>query len=404
MNNIVQVVTSKELYILYDLRTMLPLTRGSLSIRQFSRICRGCTFSTSNKTKPKVSLLDLHNSGLSAIERLCLEEALLRHDPLQRSWAILGMHDPTYNTYLRVDDSKGRGRGIGDENSSRNENCIIIMGIGGKPDKLLNVEKVKQDNVLTIKRFSGGGTVVIDHSSLWTTFIGRKEHFPHVDPYPRSIMEWSAEHVFDPVFRRMKEDVLNRHSLKQPRRNLAAVQTPRNFTPGVSVNRRSLVMDNKSCGLAQGSGDTVAYTSASARNSKDVPDFSLRENDYVLGERKMGGNAQSITGTSWIHHTSFLWDFDDENMEYLTLPQKRPDYRGDRQHEDFLVKLKSVYGGIGMDDTSSRRSFLNNVRNVAIDTFEVEEATLRDALDVVDELGGMQAWFDGKCRTRILDL
>lgn len=45
-----------------------------------------------------------------------------------------------------------------------------------------------------------------------------------------------------------------------------------------------------------------------------------------------------------MHHTSFLWDYEEENMEkYLTLPEKRPDYRQSRQHNEFLTKLKPFY-------------------------------------------------------------
>ncbi|WZZ65820.1 hypothetical protein YC2023_077190 [Brassica napus] len=40
-----------------------------------------------------------------------------------------------------------------------------------------------------------------------------------------------------------------------------------------------------------------------------IGDFQLRENsfgisDYVFGDRKSGGNSQSITRNRWIHHTS----------------------------------------------------------------------------------------------------
>lgn len=113
-------------------------------------------------SKPRVSFLDLHNSGLSAIERLCLEEALLRHDPLERSWAIVGMHDPTHHTYLRIPNKEDR---------PRNNDCIIIMGIGGKPEQLLNVKKVKEDGVLAIKRFSGGVSCTIDRYRKQKFFI-----------------------------------------------------------------------------------------------------------------------------------------------------------------------------------------------------------------------------------------
>ncbi len=59
-----------------------------------------------------------------------------------------------------------------------------------------------------------------------------------------------------------------------------------------------------------------------------------------------------------MHHTSFLWDFDPNNMEYLQVgncltfihsfidhgsqvPKKRPEYRKDRSHLDFITKLSS---------------------------------------------------------------
>ena len=41
-----------------------------------------------------------------------------------------------------------------------------------------------------------------------------------------------------------------------------------------------------------------------------IPQFHLRENDYVLGNLKFGGNAQYICKESWIHHTTLLWDYD----------------------------------------------------------------------------------------------
>lgn len=70
--------------------------------------------------------------------------------------------------------------------------------------------------------------------------------------------------------------------------------------------------------------------------------FALREHDYTLGPHKFAGNAQSISRERWVHHTSFLWDFAEANMELLTLPEKRPVYREDRAHRDFLRPLKSV--------------------------------------------------------------
>ncbi|KAJ8464216.1 hypothetical protein OPV22_026768 [Ensete ventricosum] len=69
-------------------------------------------------------------------------------------------------------------------------------------------------------------------------------------------------------------------------------------------------------------------------------DFHLRENDYAFNSHKFGGNAQSIIKERWIHHTSFLWDYDIKNMEYLKHPTRAPKYRSARPHVDFLCRMK----------------------------------------------------------------
>uniref|UniRef100_A0A7S1Z0V4 BPL/LPL catalytic domain-containing protein n=1 Tax=Trieres chinensis TaxID=1514140 RepID=A0A7S1Z0V4_TRICV len=332
------------------------------------------SFSTTAGEKPKLSWLDLQGSGLSAVERLCLEEALLRHDPLNRCWGVVGNHDPTHHTRLEL-----RGPSQGDRYVMpvvHNASCAIVMGIGGKPEKLLDVDAVREDGVQVIRRFSGGGTVVVDHSSLWTTFVGRTKDLPDVEPYPRPIMKWSADEIFGPAFRQMKEDMM--------------VQ---------GTKKKTLVMDTKSCGN-ENSG-RLKNISFPSEYEGDIPDFELVETDYVLGELKMGGNAQAIVKGGWLHHTSFLWDYVDEHMNYLTLPEKQPDYRENRSHEEFLVKLKKYYGHL----EGGKRAFFRSVRDATERVFVVEEVTLREVLEMMDsELGGFQEWYDGKCRTCVLEL
>lgn len=145
------------------------------------------------------------------------------------------------------------------------------MGISGQPENLLNVELVKRDNIPVIRRFSGGGTVIVDEETLFVTFIFSKGSLD-IAPFPESIMRWSAD----------------------------------------------------------------LYAS-----SWQIPGFFLRENDYVIGDKKCGGNAQYIKKDRWLHHTSFLWDYKPGNMEYLQLPMKRPKYREDRSHQEFLCCLKN---------------------------------------------------------------
>jgi len=147
------------------------------------------------------------------------------------------------------------------------------MGISGQPVQLLDLSKVREHTIPVIKRFSGGGTVIVDEHTLFVTFIMAKEHLD-VAPYPEPILKWSAD----------------------------------------------------------------LYAAA-----WNIPGFHLRENDYCIGDKKCGGNAQYMKKDRWLHHTSFLWDYKPENMDALLLPPKRPAYRQNRTHEDFLCRLRA-YG------------------------------------------------------------
>ncbi|XP_042498673.1 putative lipoate-protein ligase A isoform X2 [Macadamia integrifolia] len=181
--------------------------------------------------------------GMSILQQLHLEERLFRTS--SDNWCIIndGTNAPT-----------------------------IVMGVSGKPSELLDIKLVLQDKVPVVRRFTGGGTVVVDPGTIFVTFICNKDAVPSVELYPRPIMSWSGL-IYEDVFR-------------------------------------------------------------------GIADFHLRENDYVFGDRKFGGNAQSISRRRWIHHTSFLWDYEVRNMAYLKVPRRAPDYRSARSHVEFVCHMK----------------------------------------------------------------
>jgi lipoate-protein ligase A len=181
----------------------------------------------------------LHLKGVPILEQLQLEERLLQLD--DRNWCLI----------------------------NEGSTPAIVMGISGKPELLIDQEKLKKEPLPLIKRFSGGGTVVVDQDTLFVTFIFQKERLPF-PAYPEPILRWT-ETLYKEVF--------------------------------------------------------------------PSSEFALRENDYILGERKCGGNAQYIKKTRWLHHTSFLWNYEKTRMEYLLHPPKTPQYRAGRTHEEFLCTL-----------------------------------------------------------------
>lgn len=130
----------------------------------------------------------------------------------------------------------------------------------------------------------------------------------------------------------------------------------------------------------------MLYGPLFAQNSS----FCLRENDYVVGEKKIGGNAQYFSKKKWLHHTSFLWDYCPEKMRVLTLPSIAPKYRKGRSHEDFLSKLSFFF----KDKEAFTKGFLQELQRhfyVQYSNFEEASAVLalphRKSLEVIAPYG-----------------
>lgn len=229
---------------------------------------------SAHPARTKVHLL--HLNQYSIYDQLRLEEALLRAD--NRNWCIL--------------------------------NCgsspAIVMGISGVQEKLVDLSRMEKSPVPVIRRFSGGGTVFIDHDTVFATWICNSED-TEVSCCPQKIHSWTA-------------------------------------------------------GFYQ----------------KAFPELGmhLRENDYVIGERKWGGNAQYLCKNRWLHHTSMLWDYDPKNMEYLLMPEKKPAYRDMRTHDEFLCSLKGHF--------ASRSDIKAAIVNGLHSRFEVHEVSLTDIEEVLE--------------------
>jgi len=62
--------------------------------------------------------------------------------------------------------------------------------------------------------------------------------------------------------------------------------------------------------------------------------------DLAIGGRKFSGNAQQRKRTHLLHHGTLLYAFDATLVErYLCMPDRQPDYRARRRHDEFLVNL-----------------------------------------------------------------
>jgi len=208
----------------------------------------------------------IQTRGVPIYDQLILEEALLRTDG--RNFCLINEGSPP----------------------------AIVMGISGVSHELIDLQK---STLPIIKRFSGGGTVVVDENTLFVSFIFGKHTHPFPS-YPEPILKWSGNLY---------------HSL--------------------------------------------------------FPCIALKENDYAIGARKCGGNAQYIKKDRWLHHTTFLWDWDRANMDLLLHPKKTPAYRQERNHHDFLTPLK--------DHFPSREKWICSLREGLSSHYQIKELSFEEA-------------------------
>lgn len=212
----------------------------------------------------------LHLKNLPIFEQLQVEEALLRLDT--GNYCIINEGSPP----------------------------AIVMGISGKAEELIDLPKLAEAPIPVIKRFSGGGTVVVDQETVFISFLCQRELHDFA-PYPEPIMKWTE-----------------------------------------SIYKEAL----------------------------DLPAFHLRENDYAIGERKCGGNAQYLRKERWLHHTTFLWNYQTALMDLLLHPKKTPQYRQQRPHAEFLTCLS--------EHLPCKKDFIESVKKVLTDRYLAQEITLAE--------------------------
>eukprot|EP01084_Bolivina_argentea_P260886 440709_1 len=210
---------------------------------------------------------------------------------------------------------------------------VIVLGISGKPHLMCNLDAVERKGVPLLRRFSGGGTVVVDDSTFFSTLIINANDVSEVPPYPRGVCQWAGS-----------------------------------------------IYESALTGVIEDGG----------------PKLTLREHDFVFGNLKFGGNAQAITKGRCLHHTSFLWDYSVETMRLLKIPEKRPQYRKDRHHENFLTSLSNHV----RPDVKEDRSLLNDAVIESLNhRFQVDAVSNSELKCIIEGLGGMEKWA-GNCRTR----
>ena len=131
--------------------------------------------------RPQMLWLRLRNTPI--LDMLRLEEALYRADT--RSWFITNEWDRSRTPPKEAD--------------------AIVLGISGKVEEMVHAERAAQVGMPVIKRFTGGGTVIVDSDTIFASFLLAEGALPDVEPYPQPILEWTGG-IYGDALRRCGAD------------------------------------------------------------------------------------------------------------------------------------------------------------------------------------------------------
>ena len=202
--------------------------------------------------------------------------------------------------------------------------ATIALGVSSKTSELVDEKEARRRDAVVVRRCTGGGTVLCDRDTL---LIGM-------------VMESRSSALFEEA---------------------AETRYPRDVMRATGARVYARVFDK--CGT-----------------------FATRENDYVFGDVKFGGNAQAMSRGRFLHHTSFLYDCDAEAMRaMLRTPTRAPAYRNGRSHEDFVTRLRER--GYEREEIFARVRWALEAIGYEIVDVEFEEAE-RAVEDAVARSGG----------------
>ncbi|MFA5059941.1 MAG: lipoate--protein ligase family protein [Candidatus Omnitrophota bacterium] len=164
------------------------------------------------------------------------------------------------------------------------EKLFIVLGRTSRPEQDLRKETVLQDNILVLRRSSGGGTVLQGKGCLNFSLILSKQANVQV-----ATIHKSYEFILGNVIAALKN--LGVDTFFKPISDLAMMNGP--------------------------------------------------------NEQKISGNAQKRGKKFVLHHGTVLYNFPLGNIErYLTIPQSVPEYRRGRSHLDFVANFPKPAGDI----------------------------------------------------------
>uniref|UniRef100_A0A3B0MRG5 Lipoate protein ligase, putative n=1 Tax=Theileria annulata TaxID=5874 RepID=A0A3B0MRG5_THEAN len=193
--------------------------------------------------------------------------------------------------------------------------CSIIFGLSGNIKDIKDINYCRKNRIELIRRFTGGGTVLIDNNIITSSIIATHSFVPNLNP--NNLNNWAfnfykSTNLFNQYF-----NILNGDFTYNP-------------------------LNHNINGQDTNGQDTMSTKGVGTIGPSTVTEDTLTENVYENLEYKIGGNAQAYNKNSFVYHTSFIWEVSPRIEEILSIPKKIPKYRNNRQHNEFLKSIKNT--------------------------------------------------------------
>eukprot|EP00923_Selenidium_pygospionis_P010141 GHVN01017618.1.p1 GENE.GHVN01017618.1~~GHVN01017618.1.p1 ORF type:complete len:275 (+),score=71.22 GHVN01017618.1:94-918(+) len=133
---------------------------------------------------PKLRVVELPPT-VSILEMLLLEETLYRYHLTHKRDTNNGVSEVRTGV---GEISAADGWVLTSTSVTEHDEVVVVLGMSGKVSELVKVKQVSEDRVPMIRRFTGGGTVLLNDECVMLSVILPPSFLP-VQPYPKPTAE-----------------------------------------------------------------------------------------------------------------------------------------------------------------------------------------------------------------------
>ncbi|EFJ22982.1 hypothetical protein SELMODRAFT_104155 [Selaginella moellendorffii] len=188
----------------------------------------------------------------------------------------------------------------------------IVMGVSGSPEELLDVDAVSRDGIPVVRRFSGGGTVIVDEDTLFVTLICSRKAIPSLELFPRTILKWTGE-LYKNVFLDNPDFTVHEQDYAFGQTKIAG--NAESISKDRWLHHTSFLWDYSPARMAY---LTIPRRAPAYRLGRSHGDFICKLKDYLSYREELAELLEDALGRHFCLERTRLEDVDEEEYKHRT--------------------------------------------------------------------------------------